>query len=319
MNFGNLKGISAVWLSETDLTNLNAGEGETNFIDVKKYKKDGIEYPYVSGQAMRFYLKEAIRRNLEKEEYMCVPDEEGIPGCLKVVIKMEDFESNWKNIIKKCLACDLFGYMKPIKGGGSVTRVSPLKVSPAVGLLPFDENATLDFLTRKKSATVAEKEKGDIVNIEIGTNIYKCGIAIDARRLGGEENWSSGTVVIDYALEELEKKNRIIKVLDAIRYLTDYSKQARLLTDFTPDVICIALQNKYSHRLQKSFELNSDRELSIKRLKEIIGDVQEYSNIYFGMIPRVIKNEVEVKSALEELEIEVKTPKYAIMDAISSL
>ncbi|MFQ6119028.1 MAG: type I-B CRISPR-associated protein Cas7/Cst2/DevR [Methanosarcinales archaeon] len=319
MNFGNLKGISAVWLSETDLTNLNAGEGETNFIDVKKYKKDGIEYPYVSGQAMRFYIKEAIRRNLEKEEYMCVPDDEGIPACLKVVIKMEDFESNWKNIIKKCLACDLFGYMKPIKGGGSVTRVSPLKVSPAVGLLPFDENATLDFLTRKKSATVAEKEKGDIVNIEIGTNIYKCGIAIDARRLGGEENWSSGTVVIDYALEELEKKNRIIKVLDAIRYLTDYSKQARLLTDFTPDVLCIALQNKYSHRLQKLFELNSNRELSIERLKEIISDVKEYSNIYFGMIPKVIKNEVEVKSALEELEIEVKTPKYAIMDAISSL
>ncbi|MFQ6054917.1 MAG: type I-B CRISPR-associated protein Cas7/Cst2/DevR [Methanosarcinales archaeon] len=256
MNFGNLKGISAVWLSETDLTNLNAGEGETNFIDVKKYKKDGIEYPYVSGQAMRFYLKEAIRRNLEKEEYMCVPDEEGIPGCLKVVIKMEDFESNWKNIIKKCLACDLFGYMKPIKGGGSVTRVSPLKVSPAIGLLPFDDNATLDFLTRKKSATVAEKEKGDIVNIEIGTNIYKCGIAIDVRRLGGEENWSSGTVI---------------------------------------------------------------RELSIERLKEIIGEVQEYSNIYFGMIPKVIKNEVEVKSALEELEIEVKTPKYAIMDACTCL
>ncbi|HID27704.1 MAG TPA: type I-B CRISPR-associated protein Cas7/Cst2/DevR [Methanosarcinales archaeon] len=319
MNFGNLKGISAVWLSETDLTNLNAGEGETNFIDVKKYKKDGIEYPYVSGQAMRFYIKEAIRRNLQDNEYMCVPDDEGIPGCLKVVIKMEDFESNWKNIIKKCLACDLFGYMKPIKGGGSVTRVSPLKVSPAVGLLPFDENATLDFLTRKKSATVAEKERGDIVNIEIGTNIYKCGIAIDGRRLGGEENWSSGTVVIDYAIDEAEKKNRILKVLDGIIYLTDYSKQARLLTDFTPDVLCIALQNRYSHRLQKLFELNSNRELSIERLKEIIGEVQEYSNIYFGMIPEVIKNSEEVKSVLEELGIEVKTPKDAIMDACTCL
>ncbi|RLJ02567.1 MAG: type I-B CRISPR-associated protein Cas7/Cst2/DevR, partial [Candidatus Aenigmatarchaeota archaeon] len=62
-----MKGIEVIWLSQTDLTNLNAGEGEANFIDVKKYKKNGVEYPYVSGQAMRYYFKEAIRRNLNGE------------------------------------------------------------------------------------------------------------------------------------------------------------------------------------------------------------------------------------------------------------
>ncbi len=72
-----MKGLNLVWLSETDLTNLNAGEGESNYIDVKKFKKDGIEYPYVSGQAMRFYLKEAMRRGLEDTEYMCIPNDKG--------------------------------------------------------------------------------------------------------------------------------------------------------------------------------------------------------------------------------------------------
>ncbi len=67
-----MKGIEVVWLSQTDLTNLNAGEGEANFIDIKKYKKNGVEYPYVSGQAMRYYFKEAIRRNLAEDEYICV-------------------------------------------------------------------------------------------------------------------------------------------------------------------------------------------------------------------------------------------------------
>ena len=71
-----MKCISIVWLSQTDLTNLNAGEGEANFIDIKKYKKNGVEYPYVSGQAMRFYIKEAIRRGLDNE-YMCVPNDRG--------------------------------------------------------------------------------------------------------------------------------------------------------------------------------------------------------------------------------------------------
>ena len=72
-----MKGLNIVWLSKTDLTNLNAGEGESNFIDVKKFKKDDVEYPYVSGQAMRFYLREAMRRNLSNKEYMCVPDDKG--------------------------------------------------------------------------------------------------------------------------------------------------------------------------------------------------------------------------------------------------
>ena len=61
-----IKGINMVWLSEADLTNLNSGEGESNFVDVKKFKKNNIEYPYVSSQAMRFYLRESIRRSLSK-------------------------------------------------------------------------------------------------------------------------------------------------------------------------------------------------------------------------------------------------------------
>ncbi len=38
-------------------------------------------------------------------------------------------------------------------------------------------------------------------------------------------------------------------LLDALQDFSDYSKQARLLTDFTPDVLLVALQHNYSHRL----------------------------------------------------------------------
>ena len=37
-----IKGINMVWLSEVDLTNLNSGEGESNFVDVKKFKKGSV-------------------------------------------------------------------------------------------------------------------------------------------------------------------------------------------------------------------------------------------------------------------------------------
>ncbi|MGB9614785.1 MAG: type I-B CRISPR-associated protein Cas7/Cst2/DevR [Fervidobacterium sp.] len=299
-----LKGLNVVWLSETDLTNLNSSEGESNYIDVKKYKKDGVEYPYVSGQAMRFYLKEAIRRSLKDKEYMCIPDDKG-ETCGE---------------IGKCIMCDLFGFMTTVKGKGAETRVSPVKVSPAIGLLSFDENANVDFLTRRHRVAESAKMKGDIVNVEIGTNIYKCGISIDIVRIGADEkvDEKERTIKNIDVVENPEKKERIKKVLKALRYLTDYSKQARLLTDFSPDVIAISLQSKYSHRLQKIFELNNKRELNIQRLNEILKDVSEYSNtILFGMVSGVIKNEAEVKKTVEANGIKVKTPSEVINEAIS--
>ena len=301
-----MKGINIVWLSETDLTNLNAGEGESNYIDVKKYRKGGVEYPYVSGQAMRFYLREAIRRTLNDDEYMCVPDDQG-ETC---------------GDIEKCINCDLFGFMRTVKGKGAVTRVSPVKVSPAQGLLPFDENANVDFLTRRHRATEAGEIEGDIVNVEIGTNIYKAGVAIDIARVGAEEiiDEKERTVKIEPVIDENAKKSRIKKMIEAIRFISDYSKQARLLTDFTPDVIAISFQDRYSHRLQKLFELDSKKNLNITRLSQILDDVSAYSsNILFGMVSGVVSNEDEVKDLLSEKGIEVLTPAEAMEKALSKV
>lgn len=301
-----MKGINLVWLSKTDLTNLNAGEGETNYIDVKKFKKEGKEFPYVSGQAMRFYIREAIRRNLSDAKQMCTPNDKG-ETCGKIA---------------ECLNCDLFGFMTTLKGSGSATRVSPVKVSPAMGLLPFDENAVVDFLTRKKPQEKVEEKTGDIVNVEIGTNIYKCGVAVDAVKVGKEEDWSKGHVEFkEHVTEQNERTNRVKKVIEGIRFLTDYSKQARLLTDFTPDIICVSLQGKYSHRLQKLFEFVSEegkivKKLDVKRIEEILSDVKDYSDkILFGMISGIIDNEDEVKEAFQKFEIEVKTPKEVLDEA----
>lgn len=296
-----MKGIEIVWLSKTDLTNLNSGEGESNLVDVKKFKRSGIEYPYVSGQAMRYYIKEAIRRNLSENEFMCVPDDRGEP-CGEP---------------EKCIGCDLFGFMKAVKDKGAETRVSPVKVSPAIGLLPFEDNSTLDFLTRRHKGT--EKAEGDIVNVELGVNIYKAGMAIDVQRVGGEEKIDGRQVKIEYFIDDNERKKRIAKLLNAIRFLTDYSKQARLLTDFTPDFIIIAFQDIYSHRLQKAIEFK-DGKLDIERLNAIIKEVKQYSPaIFVGLLPSTLENEKEVLKALNALGLEVKTPDEAIKDAINYL
>ncbi len=301
------KAISAVWLSETDLTNLNSGIGGSNLVDIKRYKKNGVDYPYVSGQAMRHYLKESIMRIVDKKDY-CIPKDNG-ETC---------------GNIKECILCDLFGFMTTIKGSGSNTRVSPVKMSPAMGLLSFKDNSTLDFLTRSKSGaeTKGRKEGGDIVNVELAVNIYKAGLSIDLQKVGGEEELdvkNQKTKGIKYFVEIEEYKiNRVKTVLEAFKNLSDYSKQARLLTDFTPNFLLIGLQDKYNHLLQKALILRKNKNIDTDRLNEVL-TMLKGETIYAGILSGTIDNEKEVKEILKNNKIETKTPTEAIDKVISEL
>jgi CRISPR-associated protein Cst2 len=107
-----MKAINAVWMARTDLTNLNSGIGGSNLVDVKKYKLHGIDYPYVSGQAMRYYWKEAIRRLITPNDY-CVANDKG-ETC---------------GDIAGCILDDLFGFMTTIKKGGDTAGGARTRVS----------------------------------------------------------------------------------------------------------------------------------------------------------------------------------------------
>lgn len=319
MNWGDVKAVQLVWLSKTGLTNLNSGEGGSNLVDIKKYRYGGQEFPYVSGQAMRFYLKEAIRRHLNPEE-ACVADDQG-STCGR---------------IDKCVLCDLFGFMVTVSGVGARTRVSPVKVSPAMGLLPLDDTMVTDFLTRRYRGITAQGEykmSGDIVNVELAVNVYKAGICIDITRVGCEEEVvkkgedSDGqdgfhTVELKKLVkEDKERFRRVGLLLDAVKDFSDYSKQSRLLTDFTPDFVLIALQNNYSHRLQKAIELYNDgtARLNTNRLRQVINEVKEQlividkkPALWAGIIDGIVDNVDEVRQVLDDLGIPVLTPAEAI-------
>lgn len=319
----NIKGISMVWLSRTGLTNLNSGEGGSNLVDIKKYRWLGQDYPYVSGQAMRYYLREAIRRQLGPNE-ACLADDKG-ETCGQV---------------KTCVTCDLFGFMSTLPDVGAVTRVSPLKVSPAMGLLPLKDNAVVDFLTRRHRLQAEGEMKGDIVNVELSTNVYQAGLSLDLIRLGAEEKpVSIGEIaggkkdkkeIFGFQIEPLispqEKDRRLRLLIEAVMSFSDYSKQARLLTDFTPDVLLVAAQPKYSHRLQKALLLEADGSpemgvgLNVQRLNEVLEEVtSEGAQVFGGMISGVLSNQDEVKGALEQFDIKVGTPRDAAQSLIQFL
>jgi CRISPR-associated protein Cst2 len=298
----NKKAISAIWLSETSLTNLNSGVGGSNLVDLKKYKKDGVDYPYVSGQAMRFYLKESIRRLVSAQEY-CVANEKG-ETC---------------GNITECILCDLFGFMTTLKDQGAQIRVSPIKMSPAMGLLPLNDNMTIDFLTRRKPQESAGELKGDIVNVELAVNIYRAGLSIDLAKIGAEELIENKKMVIkDKVPSDDIKKLRVKTALEAFKNVSDYSKQARLLTDFTPNLILIAIQDRYNHTLQKALELEDSRNINIDRLDQVLRSLKG-DKIYAGLLSGTLGNEEDLKQVLKKHGIELKTPNEAIDTVIAEV
>ena len=322
----NVRAIQMVWLSKTGLTNLNSGEGGSNLVDIKKFRYAGQEFPYVSGQAMRFYLKEAIRRHLQPQE-ACVADEQG-ETCGR---------------ISECVLCDLFGFMTTVPDIGAITRVSPVKVSPAIGLLPLDGTMVMDFLTRRHRGATAEREaemRGDIVNVELVVNIYKAGICVDVQRVGREEaRIKAGelegkkpkafyTVQLEAYTDEDTRARRIALLLEAIKDFSDYSKQARLLTDFTPDLVLVALQGNYSHRLQKALELRDtdSEQVHTERLQQILTElreelitIDERPAWWAGLVDGVVNNTDEVRTIFNRFGIPVMTPRQAIDQAKAAL
>jgi len=301
-----MKAINAVWIARTDLTNLNSGIGGSNLVDVKKYKLHGIDYPYVSGQAMRYYWKEAIRRLVTPDKY-CVANDKG-ETC---------------GDIASCILDDLFGFMTTIKKGentpgGARTRVSPIKMSPAMGLLSLQDNLIIDFLTRRKPQETEGELKGDIVNVELSVNLYKAGFSIDVAKVGGEEKIDPAnrkSKGIEYEVDGNCRKNRILLALKAFKNISDFSKQARLLTDFSPDIILLSIQDNYNHLIQKALEIRpgSVVELNTNRIDEILCDLKKPGNsIFVGMLSGTFKNEEEIRGVFQKHGLTVTTPQQAI-------
>ena len=114
------KSLEISWIFETDLTNMNAGEGSSNLKEIKTYN-NGL--PYISGQSMRHALREAMKRE-NKDAFKCTPEY----PC---------------GDIKNCWTCDLFGYLLP---GDGAKRWSPIKAAPALGQIR--EPITTDLIFR---------------------------------------------------------------------------------------------------------------------------------------------------------------------------
>lgn len=296
-----LKGVTIVWLSKTNLSNLNAGEGGGgNVTELKTY--DNGRKPYASGQSVRHALREAIHRN-HPGVFHCVPE----TPCTKV---------------DECWLCDLFGFLNPKSGQGFDRRWSPIKATPALGQITSD--IVTDLLIRMSDKVKEETQTSDqrIAYVQMIENVYRVGLSLDVANIGKvitpqyegkgkNAQFKRWTTTVDIPPEE--KAERAAAVLDAIGGIADFAKQARNAASLAPDIFIASTHTRYSHRTLRALELSDDGHADTEALKIILQDLQDDgAQVFCGFTPGVLQNDTEFKDVLNDFEIEPLNPIRAL-------
>ena len=294
----NFKGITMVWLSKTDLSNLNAGEGGGgNVTELKVY--DNGRKPYASGQSVRHALREAVERN-NPGVFLCTPES----PC---------------GDVEKCWLCDLFGYLNPKLGEGFDRRWSPIKATPALGQIAND--IVTDLLIR-----MSDREKSDdrqtrdqrIAYVQMMSNVYRTGLSLDVANIGmvvrakyegkgKDQTFGGWETVAD--IETEERRDRAVAVLEAIGGISDFAKQARNAVSLSPDIFIASTHSRYSHRTLRALECDDDGNVDTDTLRVILQDLQDDgATAFFGFTPHVVANDDVLLETFKEFGLEPINP-----------
>lgn len=313
------KNLEISWIFETDLTNMNAGEGSSNLKEIKSYN-NGL--PYISGQSMRHALRQSMKRE-HKDDFKCTPE-----------YPCGDIENCW--------TCDLFGYLLP---GQGAKRWSPIKASPALGQIRYPITTDLIFRMvedikcpecEKRIYPLAAREEGvkeikkggklkcpkcgeefeapydirqAIAYKQLIKNIYKSNLSVDLANIGLEEV----PKIVDDKLDGVEsiasiseqvKLERIIAILEGVYNLSDFANQSREMVNASPDLVVIGLQEQYNHRLASVLKLNEEGDINTDQFTSVIKDALAMDNtkIFVGFIKGIIKNEDELIDCINDLK-----------------
>jgi len=291
--------LNIAYITKVNMASLNGGEGTGGNVTVMKKitNGQGDEFAYISGQALRRYMKETL---LQLGERITEVDEKGEPTFrIDDQGKTVDLNnaSNWEKYkeiaFKKFCDLDLFGYMFP----KATRRWSPVKVTPLISILAY--KGEYDYLTRKQKPKKDGDKSGNIVQVEIDTmNFMRGNIMVNTAHIGNEVDEYS--YEISEILNEQQRVARLNIFLDAIKNFNGGAKQARNLEDISPKFIVIAEQKTGNPFLLNSLSVDSEGNINIENIKEAIEDNQ-VERLTIGISKGIFNNEYEIKSVFENV------------------
>ena len=312
------KAIAIGYLMKVSAGNVNASHTEGNVMVTKKVTlPDGSTLPYISGQALRRMLRDRLEDLGWKlsEPFSKVDGQQVTPPVRP-----------WEFIDE-----DLFGYLDP---SGARRRTSPVRVSAAVGLFPFQGDRDLGTRSFEKFGETMEAG-GNMFETELYANVFKGNLLLELDRVGVFRSLEIGKQELPDSVAKTEKdghwmatldsdnrRARIAAILDALNILWGGGRTARMLADLSPRFFAYARLNVkhpvFLEALDVGFE-DGRSSLRVDTLKNALDKFAEHTEkVLFGLEPDFLGNEEEVKFALSDYG-EVSTVHEAIKKAKSDV
>ncbi len=294
------KAISIGYLTKVSASNVNASHTEGNVIVAKKITlADGTTIPYISGQALRRMLRDRLEElgYPLSEPFATVSGQEVTPPVRP-----------WEFVDE-----DLFGYLDPT---GGRRRTSPVRVSAAIGLFPFQGDRDLGTRSFERFGQ-AMAAGGNMFETEIYDNLFRGTLLVELDRVGVFKPLEIGDKEAR-TLDADERRKRLQTLFEAINLLWGGGRTARMLADLSPKFLAYArLTVKHPVFLEALIAHYEDGKPYLDP-EPLVNALKKFANylekIIFGMEPGIFGNEEEIRDALKDYG-EVLTVHEAIAQA----
>lgn len=292
----NLK-VQGFYLVDVDVVALNnAGKDNSsnfdNAVATKMVYKNGASYPYVSGQAVRYWWRDSLQKNMGWE--------------LSPVSREDKVAYTAANPLQYC-DDDVFGYMKAAteeiidekgkkkKVNVTVTRVSPLKNSALVSACAVRPSENWSSMSRGEGDSVpyVKQEYSSIMKGMFSLDLSMVGTFSDYNKSGYknlpaalkekaisigckevDDKYVPGKKLIRLGLEERVK--RAVDTIKALKNISGGAMQTDNMGDVTPKFIILATTDSgnhpFSHVVSAYGEYNERVKLNTGALKEVLDD-----------------------------------------------
>jgi CRISPR-associated protein Cst2 len=280
------KAIVIGYLAKVSAANVNASHTEGNVVVAKKVTlPDGTTVPYISGQAIRRMLRDRLEELGYRlsEPFATVSGQEVTPP-----VRPWDFIDE-----------DLFGYLDP---SGGRRRTSPVRVSAAVGLFPFqgDRDLGTRSFERFGQAMVAG---GNMFETELYANLFKGTVLVELDRVGvfkpietGEKN--------ERTLPADERTKRLQTLFEALNILWGGGRTARMLADLSPKFLVYARLKVKHPVFLEALSAHYEDGKYVLELAPLVNVLEKFVNYreltLFGIEPGIFGNEGEIRAALQK-------------------
>jgi len=272
------------YLAKVSAANVNASHTEGNVVVAKKVTlPDGSTIPYISGQAIRRMLRDRLEElgYPLSEPFAKVDGQEVTPPVRP-----------WEFVDE-----DLFGYLDP---SGGRRRTSPVRVSAAVGLFPFQGDRDLGTRSFERFGQAMEAG-GNMFETELYANLFKGTILIELDRVGVFRPLEIGQDA-EQRLPADERRRRLQTLLEALNILWGGGRTARMLADLSPKFLAYARLKVKHPVFLEALAAHYEDSRYVLELKPLVHALQKFNGyreqVLFGLEPGIFGNEDEIRETL---------------------